>query len=114
LEEVIIATTTGIDDDNDGWLWIVDPIDGTKNFASGIPLNMPIIAIAYRGEVVVGVLNDPHRNETFTTIRGRGAYCNGEKISITANSNNNDDDDGSGHLCHDLSDAVVGMESPAG
>ena len=79
LEDALEATTAvgdqNDDDDdhnNDGWLWIVDPIDGTTNFASGIPLSMPIIAVAYKGEVVVGVLNDPYSDEVFTTVRGRG------------------------------------------
>eukprot|EP00980_Cylindrotheca_fusiformis_P004499 scaffold961_cov122-Cylindrotheca_fusiformis.AAC.7 len=83
-----------------GWLWIVDPIDGTTNFASGIPINMPSIAVAYRGEVIVAVLNDPHRDELFTAVRGRGAHLNGKKIYVS-------DQDL-------LNDAVVGMESPAG
>lgn len=83
-----------------GWLWIVDPIDGTTNFASGIPLNMPSIAVAYNGEVMVGVLFDSHRDECFTAIRGRGAYLNGNRIQVGSQES--------------LGDAVVGMESPAG
>jgi myo-inositol-1(or 4)-monophosphatase len=83
-----------------GWLWIVDPIDGTTNFASGIPLNMPSIAVAYNGEVQIGVLFDPHRDELFTAIRGRGAYLNGERIHVGSQET--------------LGEAVVGMESPAG
>jgi myo-inositol-1(or 4)-monophosphatase len=83
-----------------GWLWIVDPIDGTTNFASGIPLNLPSIAVAYNGEVVVGVLMDPHRDELFSAVKGQGAYCNGERIYV-----------GEQEL---IGDAVVGMESPAG
>lgn len=83
-----------------GWLWIVDPIDGTTNFSSGIPLNMPSIAVAYNGKVMVAVLNDPHRNELFTAVRGKGAFLNGQIIHV-----------GEQEV---LGDAVVGMESPAG
>ena len=83
-----------------GWLWIVDPIDGTTNFASGIPLNLPSIAVAYNGEVVIGVLMDPHRDELFSAVKGQGAYCNGERMYV-----------GEQEL---IGDAVVGMESPAG
>lgn len=82
------------------WLWIVDPIDGTTNFASGIPLNMPSIAVAYEGEVMIGVLYDPHNNELFSAIRGKGAFLNGESIQV-----------GQEEI---LGDATVGMESPAG
>ena len=85
---------------NPGWLWIVDPIDGTTNFSSGIPLNMPSIAVAYNGKVMVAVLNDPHRNELFTAVRGKGAFLNGQIIHV-----------GEQEV---LGDAVVGMESPAG
>jgi len=83
-----------------GWLWIIDPIDGTTNFSSGIPLNMPSIAAAYNGQVMVAVLNDPHRNELFTAIRDRGAYLNGQPIRVGEQES--------------LGDAVVGLESPAG
>ena len=83
-----------------GWLWIVDPIDGTTNFASGIPLNLPSIAVAYHGDVVVAVLWDPHRDEVFTAIKGHGAYLNGNPISVGSEDS--------------IGDAVVGMESPAG
>ncbi|CAJ1958638.1 unnamed protein product [Cylindrotheca closterium] len=82
------------------WLWIIDPIDGTTNFASGIPINMPSIAVAYKGEVMVAVLNDPHRDELFTAVRGRGARLNGDRIHVG--------------LQETLGEAVVGMESPAG
>lgn len=102
VEPGIDAATAALEEklSNPGWLWIVDPIDGTTNFASGIPLNMPSIAVAYDGEVMVGVLYDPHRDELFTSIRGRGAYLNGERIHVGKE--------------EDLGDAVVGMESPAG
>lgn len=85
-----------------GWLWIVDPIDGTTNFSSGVPLNMPSVAAAYDGVVVAAVLNDPHSGESYTAARGRGAFRNGEPLRVDA------DDDVS------LGDAVVGLESPAG
>jgi myo-inositol-1(or 4)-monophosphatase len=64
------------------WLWIVDPIDGTSNFVHGMPLCMPSIAATCGGEVVVGVIWDPHREELFTAVKGRGAYMNGESIHV--------------------------------
>jgi myo-inositol-1(or 4)-monophosphatase len=88
------------DDVGGGWLWIVDPIDGTTNFASGIPINMPSIAVAYNGEVKVAVLYDPHRQELFTAVKDHGAYLNGERIQVGEQES--------------LGEAVVGMESPAG
>lgn len=84
-----------------GWLWIADPIDGTTNFASGIPLNAPSLAVAYEGELMVGVIHDPHRNEVWTAVKGRGAFLNGERIQVESGSS-------------DIGDAVIGCESPAG
>ena len=81
-----------------GWLWIVDPIDGTTNFVHGMPLCMPSIAATYRGQVMVGVIYDGHRDELFTAVAGRGAYLNGKPITVGSQET--------------LSDAVVAMGSP--
>lgn len=62
------------------WLWVVDPIDGTTNFASGLTLSAVSIGVAFQGEVSVGVIYDPFLNEMFTAMAGRGAFCNGEAI----------------------------------
>lgn len=80
------------------WLWIVDPIDGTTNFVHGMPLCMPSIAAAYKGRVMVGCIYDPHRDELFTAIRGRGAYMNDERISVGSQ--------------QEIGDAIVAMGSP--
>jgi myo-inositol-1(or 4)-monophosphatase len=68
--------------DSSGWLWIVDPIDGTTNFVHGMPLCMPSVAATYQGQVMIGVIYDCHRDEIFTAVKGRGAYMNGERISV--------------------------------
>ena len=67
---------------SDDWLWIVDPIDGTTNFVHGMPLCMPSVAATYKGQVMVGVIYDPHRDELFTAVRDRGAYMNNERIHV--------------------------------
>lgn len=87
-------------DDTSDFLWIVDPIDGTTNFVHGMPLCMPSVACAYRGEVVVGVIYDPHRNELFTAVKGQGAKMNGETIRV-----------GEQEV---IGDAIVAMGSPPG
>ena len=90
--------------DKDGsdcdWLWIVDPIDGTTNFVHGMPLCMPSVAVAYKGEVVVGVIYDCHRDELFTAIKGKGAFLNGDKITVGKQET--------------IGDAIVAMGSPPG
>jgi myo-inositol-1(or 4)-monophosphatase len=59
--------------------WYVDPIDGTANFAAGLPFFCTSIAAAVDGEVVAGVIYDPVRDDEFTAWLG-GAVCNGEPI----------------------------------
>ncbi|MCM5703430.1 inositol monophosphatase family protein [Larsenimonas salina] len=65
----------------DDALWIVDPIDGTVNFAHGHPHVAVSIAWSENGRVQIGVVHSPFLNETFTAIRDKGAWCNGEAIS---------------------------------
>ncbi len=65
------------------YLWIVDPIDGTANFINGIPGFTVSIALVSQGELVLGVIYDPCRDELFWAERGSGAYCNGNPISIS-------------------------------
>jgi myo-inositol-1(or 4)-monophosphatase len=62
-------------------LWIVDPIDGTTNFAHGIPLAGVIIAYARKGVVEYGCIYDPFRDEYFSAWRGKGATMNGQTIN---------------------------------
>lgn len=63
-----------------GPLWIVDPIDGTVNYAHG-QFNVSIsIAFAYKGELKLGVVYCPFLYEKFSALAGHGAYLNGEKI----------------------------------
>jgi len=59
------------------FLWVVDPIDGTTNFAAGLPLCCVSIAAVRAGRTAVGVVYEPSRDEAFTAVRGRGAALNG-------------------------------------
>jgi myo-inositol-1(or 4)-monophosphatase len=61
-------------------LWCLDPLDGTSNFASGIPLFATSLALIKKGEVVIGITYDPLRNELFSAIKGQGAFLNGKKL----------------------------------
>lgn len=63
--------------------WIVDPLDGTTNFVHGVPVFGVSIALAHRGDIVLGVIYDPSRRETFTAIKGRGAWMNGRRIRVS-------------------------------
>ena len=65
------------------YCWYVDPLDGTTNFAHGFPVFSVTLGLAYRGEVVVGVVYDPTRDELFTTERGAGAFLNSHRLRVS-------------------------------
>lgn len=82
----ILAEESGEHKGNE-FQWIVDPIDGTNNFASGIPFFCIAIALAKEGELLSGVVFVPSMNELFYAEKGKGAFLNGEKIEISNRSN---------------------------
>jgi len=63
--------------------WIIDPLDGTTNFAHGYPCFCVTIALEKDGEIVIGVTYDPTRDELFTAERGGGAALNGKPIRVS-------------------------------
>lgn len=63
--------------------WIVDPLDGTTNYAHGYPFFCTSIAYEVKGEVVAGVVYNPIFNELFTAQKGEGASFNGERIQVS-------------------------------
>jgi myo-inositol-1(or 4)-monophosphatase len=63
--------------------WIVDPLDGTTNYAHGLPIFCVSVALERSGEVVLGVVHDPMGEETFIAERGRGATLNDEPITVS-------------------------------
>jgi len=65
------------------WRWVIDPLDGTTNFAHGYPQWAVSIALDYDDEVVAGVIYDPMRDEMFSAAKGRGATLNGETIRVS-------------------------------
>lgn len=64
------------------FLWLVDPLDGTKSFVRGTPFFSTQIALMHRGELVLGVSSAPLFGEICWAVRGGGAWCNGERIRI--------------------------------
>ncbi|MFC5404554.1 inositol monophosphatase family protein [Cohnella soli] len=77
------ASAKALEDVSDEeYLWIVDPVDGTTNFVHGFPFYSVSIALAYRGQVIVGVVYDPSRDELFVAERGKGAYVHGRKMNV--------------------------------
>jgi myo-inositol-1(or 4)-monophosphatase len=64
--------------------WIFDPLDGTTNYAHGLPIYCSSLALEIDGRVEVGVVYDPTRRELFTAERGQGAFLNGAAIRVSA------------------------------
>jgi len=63
--------------------WIIDPLDGTTNYAHGYPVFCVSIALENEGVIVLGVIYDPLREDMFVAERGKGAYLNGKKLKVS-------------------------------
>jgi myo-inositol-1(or 4)-monophosphatase len=63
--------------------WIIDPLDGTTNYAHGFPFFSVSIGLEISGRLEFGVVCDPVRRELFTARRGAGAFCNGEPLAVS-------------------------------
>src|SRR5213079_1194300 len=66
------------------WRWIIDPLDGTTNYAHGYPCFCVSIGLEYKNEQVLGVVYDPSRDELFAAERGGGATLNGRACRVSA------------------------------
>ena len=66
--------------------WVIDPLDGTTNFAHGFPVYCVSIGLEYDGQMVVGVILDPTRQELFVAVSGQGATLNGERLRVSQTS----------------------------
>jgi myo-inositol-1(or 4)-monophosphatase len=76
----ILAEEGGVTRGNSGHSWYVDPLDGTTNYAHGLPIFSVSIAYAYHGEVLLGVVYNPITDEMYSAEKGKGAWLNGEPI----------------------------------
>jgi len=80
-EHAIYGEEEGTTGDGD-WLWLVDPIDGTKSFVRGYPMFSTQIALMYRGELVLGVSSAPAAGELAWARKGGGAFLDGKPIRV--------------------------------
>ncbi len=79
----ILAEEGGLSENGSEYRWIVDPLDGTTNYAHGYPFFCVSIALECKGEVVLGVVYDPMRDELFSAERGGGAALNNRPIHVS-------------------------------
>lgn len=84
----ILAEESGeavsIGDSSNTWKWIIDPLDGTTNYAHGYPCFCVSLGIEHDGVLQIGVVYDPMRNEMFAAERGQGATLNDRRIRVSA------------------------------
>ena len=79
----VIDEEAGVIDKQSNYTWVIDPIDGTSNFASGIPLYGIMLGLLKDNIPVAGGLALPGFSEIYVAEKGNGAYCNSEKIRVT-------------------------------
>jgi myo-inositol-1(or 4)-monophosphatase len=79
----MLGEETGMTENKSDYVWHVDPVDGTRNFSNGIPLFAVSIALVFNNEVIVGVVYNPATRSLFYASKGKGAYLNDKKISVS-------------------------------
>ena len=86
-DHAIVAEEGGGHRSSSEYCWYVDPLDGTTNYAHGFPVYCVSLGLAFRGEVIAGVVYDPTRNQTYTAERGAGAYLDGQPLRVSRTEN---------------------------
>jgi myo-inositol-1(or 4)-monophosphatase len=83
-DHVVIAEEMGGGEIGDGYTWIVDPLDGTTNYARRVPVFCVSVGVLKEGKPIVGVIHDPLRNQTFVAERGSGARLDGVPMHVSS------------------------------
>ncbi len=79
----VLAEESGLNEIVSDYCWVIDPVDGTTNFAQGIPIFSVSIGLRYKGKGILGVVYAPFMNELFYAIKGQGAFHNGNPIRVS-------------------------------
>jgi len=82
-EHNILTEETPMPEGSSPYRWIIDPLDGTTNYAHGYPRFCTSIALELEGEICLGAIYDPLLDELFTAHKGQGAFLNGERIAVS-------------------------------
>lgn len=80
----IVDEEMGVIDNKSDFTWVIDPIDGTSNFAAGVPLYGILIGLLYKNKPVAGGIALPAFSEIYTAEEGKRAFCNGISIQTTS------------------------------
>jgi len=82
----ILAEESGSQEKGSEYLWVIDPLDGTTNFAHGLPIFAVSIGVLKNGETICGAVYDIMRNVMYSAEKGSGAFSNGKKLHVSLNS----------------------------
>lgn len=80
----LISEEHGITDNSSEYRWVIDPLDGTVNYVHGFPIFCISIALQKNEETILGIVHVPYLKETYTAIKGDGAFINDNKISVSS------------------------------
>jgi myo-inositol-1(or 4)-monophosphatase len=83
----ILAEESGEHKNSSEYIWVIDPLDGTTNFAHGLPIFSVSIGVQKKGITIGGVVYDVMQNVMYSASSGAGAYANGIKIKVNQNAN---------------------------
>jgi myo-inositol-1(or 4)-monophosphatase len=78
-----LAEESAVNDTGSEYRWVIDPLDGTTNYAHGFPFFCVSIALECKREIVMGTVYDPVREELFQAVRRGGSFLNGKRIRVT-------------------------------
>jgi myo-inositol-1(or 4)-monophosphatase len=82
-DHVVLGEEMGAGEGASAYRWIFDPVDGTTNYAHGLPIYCSSLALEINGVAEVGAIFDPSRQELFTAERGVGAFLNGQPLRVS-------------------------------
>ncbi|MGK9476530.1 inositol monophosphatase family protein [Melioribacter sp. OK-6-Me] len=81
----ILAEESGVKEMDSEYKWIIDPLDGTTNFAHGLPIFSVSIGVQKNNEIICGVVFDIMRDSIYSAEKGSGAFCNNRKLKVSSN-----------------------------
>ena len=83
-KHAFLSEESGLQEGIDEYRWIIDPLDGTVNFAHNVPIFSISIALTHREEIVLGIVLNPMDGELYSAVRGQGAQLNGRPIRVSS------------------------------
>lgn len=82
-DHAVLAEESGHTAAASEYLWVVDPLDGTTNYAQGLPIFAVSIGVQYRQQTMAGVIYVPALDAMYSAVRGQGAFCNGVRLAVS-------------------------------